>query len=158
MTDDEVHIDTTDIEVELDLTAIGIGLVGALVATASTLLPNLAYLGRAGVLLAQNQLLLQVTGVALLLGAAAVQAKRTCGEWSLHSRVLKASTGDSTGSQQLQGENLKVANLNVDGMVCQGCQASINGFLQKQPGVKSTAIKLAKSGGPVVFDPSKTSA
>lgn len=179
MTDDEIDVDLTEIEFELDLTALGAGLIGALVATASTLLPNLAYLGQTGVLLAQNQLPLQLGGVALLLGAALIQARRTHGGWGLHGTVLRqggatflaafllisfvavpvlASSGSDGDTRQLEGENLKVAYLEVDGMVCQGCQASINGFLRNQPGVRSTGIRLAKSGGPVVFDPSKTSA
>lgn len=175
MTDDHA----SGFEIEIDLTAVGIGLIGALLATASTLLPNLVYLGQTSIVLAQHQQLLQLAGVALILAASLVQARRTTGDWALPGSVLKqagatfvaayllisfvavpalASAGSSSGPQQTEGENLRVAYLKVDGMVCQGCQASINSFLRKQPGVKSTGIKLAESGGPVVFDPAKISA
>jgi copper chaperone len=47
--------------------------------------------------------------------------------------------------------------LNVGGMTCQGCVASVTRVLQATPGVASARVDLAQGRAEVSFDPARTS-
>jgi copper chaperone CopZ len=73
---------TEGFEYELDLLALGVGLVSAVIATAWTLIPSLVPLGPQAGVLARNKLWLQLAGVSLLLLVSLVRVWRTSdGSW-----------------------------------------------------------------------------
>ncbi|MFB6193331.1 MAG: heavy-metal-associated domain-containing protein [Candidatus Nanohaloarchaea archaeon] len=169
--------DQDNVVLELDVIAVAVGIGGAVLSAAPTLLPTLFYTGQAGVFLSKNQPVFQLTGAVLVLAAALYQGRNleALVDWRalyqggllflagfilLQYAVVPIAAGAKTsGSGENLGDgNLKVVYLKVDGMVCQGCQASINGYLKRQPGVRYTGITLGKQGGPVVYDPELTSA
>lgn len=169
-------------EYELDVLALGAGLLGALIASAWALLPSLVYLGPQAGVLTTNRLWLQLGGIAFLILVAVTQAYRTQRSFApdstvltqggvtlavgflLFSQVVAPAAAAATSptqqdtQQQLAGENLKVVHLNVNGMSCPGCAGSISTYLQKQQGVKAVDITYQQKGGTVVYDSSATSA
>lgn len=48
--------------------------------------------------------------------------------------------------------------LNVGGMTCNGCVASVTRVVRALPGVTSADVSLADSAATVEFDPTRTSA
>jgi len=49
------------------------------------------------------------------------------------------------------------ATLNVSGMTCQGCVASVTRVLKATPGVADAVVKLDAKSATVTFDPARTS-
>jgi copper chaperone len=47
--------------------------------------------------------------------------------------------------------------LNVRGMTCQGCVASVTRVLQSTPGVATARVDLAQGRAEVSYDPARTS-
>jgi copper chaperone CopZ len=73
---------TEGFEYELDLLALGVGLISAVIATAWTLIPSLVSLGPQAGVLVRNRLWLQLAGVSLLLLVSLVRVWRTSdGSW-----------------------------------------------------------------------------
>jgi len=54
-----------------------------------------------------------------------------------------------------QAASIKTVNLNIEGMECGSCAASVKSALQKLDGVKEIDITFEKKGGTVEFDPAK---
>ncbi|XP_036988092.2 copper-transporting ATPase 1 isoform X1 [Artibeus jamaicensis] len=75
------------------------------------------------------------------------------------------STSNSPSSSCLQKLPLNVVSqpltqetvINIDGMTCNSCVQSIEGFISKKAGVKSILVSLANSNGTVEYDPLVTS-
>ncbi|XP_036893849.1 LOW QUALITY PROTEIN: copper-transporting ATPase 1-like, partial [Sturnira hondurensis] len=75
------------------------------------------------------------------------------------------STSNSPSSSCLQKLPLHVVSqpltqetvINIDGMTCNSCVQSIEGFISKKAGVKSILVSLANSNGTVEYDPLLTS-
>lgn len=174
-----------EFEYELDLLALGVGGLGALIASAWTLLPSVVSLGPQAGIVTQNKLWLELAGVGLLLVVGVVRAWRTSdGSWRasdtsvltqggatlligavlltqvvapVAADITAAPTTGDTQSPAVQGSNLKVAHLDIDGMSCSGCSNSISSYLAEQQGVKAVDITFEERGGTVVYDPEQTS-
>ncbi|MEP6678556.1 MAG: heavy metal-associated domain-containing protein [Betaproteobacteria bacterium] len=52
---------------------------------------------------------------------------------------------------------METVNLNVDGMTCGGCVASVTRVLKATPGVSDAVVELAAKRATVTFDPAQTS-
>jgi copper chaperone len=52
---------------------------------------------------------------------------------------------------------METAKLDVQGMTCQGCVASVTRVLKSVPGVTDAAVTLQPGAATVTFDPSRTS-
>ena len=53
---------------------------------------------------------------------------------------------------------METVTLNVDGMSCGGCIASVMRVLKATPGVGDAVVELAAKRATVTFDPARTSA
>jgi len=53
---------------------------------------------------------------------------------------------------------METVTLNVDGMSCGGCVASVMRVLKATPGVGDAVVELAAKRATVTFDPARTSA
>jgi len=53
---------------------------------------------------------------------------------------------------------METVTLNVDGMSCGGCVASVTRVLKATPGVGDAVVELAAKRATVTFDPARTSA
>lgn len=179
---------SNEFEYELDLLALGVGGIGAIIASAWTLLPSVVYLGPRSGMLTQNKLWLELAGVGLLLVVGLIRVWRTSdGSWRqsdtsvftqggvtlligvvLLTQVVAPVAADITGGSTntaedtptpaVEGSNLKVVHLDITGMSCPGCSNSISAYLSDQPGVKAVDITFEKKGGTVVYDPQQISA
>lgn len=54
-----------------------------------------------------------------------------------------------------QEQNLRVLKLSVSGMVCAGCAASVESYLQAVPGVVAATASLAEKSATVLYDPAR---
>ena len=52
---------------------------------------------------------------------------------------------------------MEKVTLNVDGMTCGGCVASVTRVLKSTPGVSDAVVELAAKRATVTFDPARTS-
>ena len=52
---------------------------------------------------------------------------------------------------------METVTLNVDGMSCGGCAASVTRALKATPGVSDAVVELAAKQATVTFDPARTS-
>ena len=52
---------------------------------------------------------------------------------------------------------METVTLNVDGMTCGGCAASVTRVLKATPGVSDAVVELAAKRATVTFDPARTS-
>jgi copper chaperone len=52
---------------------------------------------------------------------------------------------------------METVTLNVDGMSCGGCAASVTRALKATPGVSDAVVELAAKRATVTFDPARTS-
>jgi copper chaperone len=52
---------------------------------------------------------------------------------------------------------METVTINVDGMTCGGCVASVTRVLKATPGVSEANVELAAKRATVTFDPAKTS-
>ena len=52
---------------------------------------------------------------------------------------------------------MEKVTLNVDGMTCGGCVASVTRVLKATPGVSDAVVELAVKRATVTFDPARTS-
>ncbi len=53
---------------------------------------------------------------------------------------------------------METITLNVDGMTCGGCVASVTRLLQAVPGVADVAVTLKPGAATISFDPARTDA
>lgn len=53
---------------------------------------------------------------------------------------------------------METISLNVQGMTCQGCVASVTRVLKAVPGVSEAVVTLQPGAAQVTFDPEKTGA
>ena len=53
---------------------------------------------------------------------------------------------------------METITLNVQGMTCGGCVASVTRVLKAMPGVADVAVTLRPGAAQVTFDPARTSA
>ena len=53
---------------------------------------------------------------------------------------------------------METITMNVQGMTCGGCVASVTRVLQAVPGVADVAVTLQPGAAKVTFDPARTSA
>ena len=51
---------------------------------------------------------------------------------------------------------METVKLDVQGMTCQGCVASVTRVLKAVPGVESAAVTLQPGAATVTFDPART--
>jgi copper chaperone len=53
---------------------------------------------------------------------------------------------------------METVRINVQGMTCQGCVASVTRVLRAVPGVTDAAVTLQPGAAAVTFDPARTGA
>ncbi len=70
-------------------------------------------------------------------------------EWRPAEGKAEASKGGSR-------EGLSTAEFAIEGMRCEYCVANISTALEKQPGVQSAKVDLAKKSATVTYDPERT--
>ncbi len=63
----------------------------------------------------------------------------------------------SLTKEEVKPENLTKAQINIEGMVCTGCEEHINGDIMKMEGIVSSTTSHEKGESVVVFDKSQTS-
>ena len=51
---------------------------------------------------------------------------------------------------------MKSLELRIQGMHCDGCAATIEALLTREPGVKATSVSYATGGGRILYDPGAT--
>jgi copper chaperone len=52
---------------------------------------------------------------------------------------------------------METVTLNVEGMTCGGCVASVTRVLKATPGVENAVVRLDAKSATVIFDPARTS-
>ncbi len=52
---------------------------------------------------------------------------------------------------------METVKMNVGGMTCQGCVASVTRVLRAVPGVEDAAVELKPGSATVTYDPAQTS-
>ncbi|XP_069842350.1 copper-transporting ATPase 1 isoform X2 [Dendropsophus ebraccatus] len=88
---------------------------------------------------------------------------RLCnGQECINPSIVQGSSGTSNAEQMFsdqthQGITSKVAVVNIEGMTCNSCVQSIEGFISQKPGVKSISVSLANKNGTIEYDPGVTS-
>jgi copper chaperone CopZ len=53
---------------------------------------------------------------------------------------------------------MKSLELGIEGTHCEGCAATIEALLAREPGVKAASVSYAERKGRIVYDPGTTSA
>ena len=61
-----------------------------------------------------------------------------------------------TRRRNARSKDVKSLELKVEGMHCDGCAATIEALLAREPGVKATSISYAAGGGRILYDPGAT--
>jgi len=51
---------------------------------------------------------------------------------------------------------MKSLELKIEGMHCDGCAATIEALLAREPGVKVTSVSYAAGGGRILYNPGAT--
>ncbi|MBS1263565.1 MAG: hypothetical protein MAG715_00748 [Methanonatronarchaeales archaeon] len=69
-----------------------------------------------------------------------------------------AAINDSGGDAGLSGEDLRVATLDVEGMVCDGCRLTVKNYLESMDGTGEVTVSLPKKQVTVVYDSTRLSA
>lgn len=147
------------------------GAIGAVIATLWSTAP--VFLSGPGVAaITSNQKLLMFLGSAIMVGSLLYSADYRDGfsipKTSLYTGVaaflivgiagygatpiVSALQAQNTPTGQLTGDNLRIATLQVDGMVCQGCKLTVKNYLQSMDGTKRVAIDLPKRQATVVYE------
>jgi copper chaperone CopZ len=62
-----------------------------------------------------------------------------------------------SGINQPLPDNLRVLTLSIPNMICAGCAASIEGYVNSMPGVYDGSVSLVTKSGIFFYDPSKVS-
>lgn len=165
------------VEFTVDGTTLLGGAVGAVIATLWSTAPVFLS-GSTAALFTRNQKLLILLGTAVTAGTVLYRSDFEDGiavpQISLYTGVIAfllvgavgyavlpvASTvqGQQTPSGQLTSDNLRVATLKVDGMVCQGCKMTVRSYLSSMDGTKQVDVNLGNQQATVVYDASVTSA
>jgi copper chaperone CopZ len=157
------------ITLNIDTNALLGGAVGGLIATSWNIVPLFAGANMTGTVM-QFRPLLIIAGLviglsSLLAGARYIDGGITfAGEtvatvlaaflvfggigYAAAPAALSMSSG---GTQQVSGDNLRVAALTVDGMVCQGCKLTVKNYLESMDGTKRVSVDLSKQQATVVY-------
>jgi len=61
-----------------------------------------------------------------------------------------------TRRRNARSKDVKSLELKVEGMHCDGCAATIEALLAREPGVKATSISYAAGSGRILYDPGAT--
>jgi len=79
--------------------------------------------------------------------------------------TLDSDAGEDTpgpmrrfGRHKIGDKNMKLLDLKIDGMHCDGCASTIEALLAREPGVKSASVSHATGQGRFLYDPARTDA
>jgi len=73
--------------------------------------------------------------------------------------LASAALGDGgAGAQHLSGDDLRVATLSVEGMVCQGCKLTVQNYLESMRGVERVTVSLPKKQVVAIYDSTELTA
>ncbi|MCA1853657.1 MAG: MerR family DNA-binding protein, partial [Beggiatoa sp.] len=77
--------------------------------------------------------------------------------------TLDSDAGEDTpspmrrfGRHKIGDNNMKLLELRIEGMHCDGCASTIEALLAREPGVKSVSVSHAAGQGRVLYDPALT--
>ena len=66
--------------------------------------------------------------------------------------AIKNPQKSSSAKQLNTNPDLRVLNLKIDGMTCNGCSSGIQAILEGMPGVRSAEISYEKASGKIIYD------
>jgi copper chaperone CopZ len=69
---------------------------------------------------------------------------------------LAETAARPTRRRNARSKDMKSLELKIEGMHCDGCAATIEALLTREPGVKATSVSYAAGGGRVLYDPGAT--
>ncbi|MDY6770736.1 MAG: heavy-metal-associated domain-containing protein [Candidatus Nanohaloarchaea archaeon] len=162
---------TDTITLDINMTAVIGGAIAGLVTTSWNFLPLLLSPNLAGAVM-QFRPLLIFSGLTAGLGtlllsteyrgnrlslprktvATVVAAFLVFGGLGYATTPVALSLSSNSGPTQLSGDNLRVATLHVDGMVCQGCRLTVKNYLQSMEGTRKVSVDLSKQEATVIYD------
>ncbi|MFB6208418.1 MAG: heavy-metal-associated domain-containing protein [Candidatus Nanohaloarchaea archaeon] len=167
---------TDTIEITVEGKSLAGGTIGGLLVAAPNVAP-LLFTGLQTTYIASNALLFQFAGVTaliatILLSIDVVKNGVQLPKHSLYSgiaafaviavlgyTIVPLSTAlTSTSDTEITGNNLRVATLDVEGMVCQGCRLTVKNYLESMTGTKKVTASLSKKQATVIYDSTKISA
>ncbi|XP_077141145.1 copper-transporting ATPase 1 [Ranitomeya variabilis] len=80
-----------------------------------------------------------------------------CGTPSIVQCSAETSNAEQISSNRAHQEtSSKVTVVSIEGMTCNSCVQSIEGFISQKPGVKAISVSLANKNGTVEYDPAVT--
>jgi Hg(II)-responsive transcriptional regulator len=72
------------------------------------------------------------------------------------AETASARPARPTRRRNARSKHMKSLELKIEGMHCDGCAATIEALLTREPGVKVTSVSYAAGGGRILYDPGAT--
>jgi len=72
------------------------------------------------------------------------------------AETASARPARPTRRRNARSKDMKSLELKIEGMHCDGCAATIEALLTREPGVNATSVSYAAGGGRILYDPGAT--